>query len=246
MTEIPLLLLPGIILPASFRYRALIQELDGVRAVPKDLEVYSAESPPPGYSIETEVEGLRAAADAAGFERFHLYGHSGGGAVAIAFATTYPDRLLTLALDEPAFDLTAEEKTTPWWAELDRVTASSPEARVPAFLRFQLRPGVEPPPPPPGPAPEWMASRPAGIEAFAAAAGVHSIADDRFGRLRVPVYYSYGDLSNQVWEERRDRLAARFPDFTSELYEGCSHLNTSHQRYPGRVAAALRKLWARA
>jgi hypothetical protein len=30
---------------------------------------------------------------------------------------------------------------------------------------------------------------------------------------------------------------------TVELYEGLSHLNTSHAAEPERVAAALRRLW---
>src|SRR5438093_7544718 len=73
--------LPGIIMPCALRYAALLRELDGeVDAVAKDLEVYAGPTtPPPGYSIRTEVEGIGRAADAAGFERFHLYGHSGGG-----------------------------------------------------------------------------------------------------------------------------------------------------------------------
>jgi hypothetical protein len=41
----------------------------------------------------------------------------------------------------------------------------------------------------------------------------------------------------------RDRLAGVFPDFRPELYEGLHHLNTSHAAAPGRVAAALRRLW---
>jgi pimeloyl-ACP methyl ester carboxylesterase len=33
----------------------------------------------------TEVDGIDRAADDEGFDRFHLYGHSGGGAMALAF-----------------------------------------------------------------------------------------------------------------------------------------------------------------
>ena len=35
------------------------------------------------------------------------------------------------------------------------------------------------------------------------------------------------------------RLAGLFPDCTVERYEGCHHLNTSHQAEPERVAGAL-------
>src|SRR6267154_140442 len=83
----PLLLLPGILMPAAERYQALISALgSGVRAVPKELEVYRSEAPPPEHSIQMEVDAVDRTADAAGLERFHLYGHSGGGAVALAYA----------------------------------------------------------------------------------------------------------------------------------------------------------------
>jgi pimeloyl-ACP methyl ester carboxylesterase len=147
-------------------------------------------------------------------------------------------------LDEPAFDFTQDEKDARPWQELDAINALLPAERITAFLRMQLRPGVELPPRPDGPPPPWMANRPAGIEAFTAAASTTLIPDDRFAEVRAPVYYSYGDLSNVEWEARRDRLAKLFPDFTAELYKGCHHLNTSHQAQPVRVAAALRKLWA--
>ncbi len=90
---IDVVLMPGIILPVALRYAPLLRALgSGVRAVAKELEVYAADAPPAGYSIRREVEGVARAADAAGFERFHLYGHSGGGASALAFAAAHADR----------------------------------------------------------------------------------------------------------------------------------------------------------
>ena len=41
--------------------------------------------------------GILRAAEAAGFERFHLVGYSGGGAISAAFAARHPERLLSLA-----------------------------------------------------------------------------------------------------------------------------------------------------
>lgn len=247
MKEIRLILLPGIIMPAALRYQPLFRELvEGVRALPKELEVYAEPNPPSEYSIEMEIEGLSKAADSAGFESFHLYGHSAGGAVSIAYATKHPERVLSLAVDEPAFDFTEEEKGSPYWQELDRMMQMPPEERMPAFLRHLLREGVQPPARPSGPPPPWMATRPAGVSAFIAAGRNYTIPDGAFAAYKAPVYYTYGNLSSEQWEARRDRLARRFPGFTPELYDGCSHLNTSHQAQPARVAAALRKLWARA
>lgn len=44
--------------------------------------------PPPGYSLETEVAGIRRVADEAGFDTFHLVGYSAGGASSLAFSSS--------------------------------------------------------------------------------------------------------------------------------------------------------------
>src|SRR5207245_2491274 len=102
---IPVIFLPGILMPAALRYGPLLAELsDSMRGVTKDLEVYATGTPRENHSIEDELEGISRAADAAGFEEFHLYGHSGGGACALAYVATFPERVLSLAIDEPATD----------------------------------------------------------------------------------------------------------------------------------------------
>ena len=89
MTAFPwqVILLPGGVLPAGPAYGALLEELGSdVDARPKELEVYAADAPPPGYSLAMEVVGITRVADEAHFHRFHLVGYSGGGASALAFA----------------------------------------------------------------------------------------------------------------------------------------------------------------
>jgi pimeloyl-ACP methyl ester carboxylesterase len=74
-------------------------------------------------------------ADDAGIDRFHLYGHSAGGAVALALALAHPDRVLTLAVDEPASDFTDQGNAAYGWAEFERALQLPPERldrRVPA------------------------------------------------------------------------------------------------------------------
>ena len=98
------ILLPGIVLPAELAYQALLEALGGgVAARAKELEVYADEEPPPDYGMETELAGILREAESAGFERFHLVGYSGGGAISAAFAARYADRLLSLSLLEPAW-----------------------------------------------------------------------------------------------------------------------------------------------
>ena len=242
----PVIFLPGIIMPCAPRYAALLHELDGeVDAVTKDLEVYAGPATPPaGYSIATEVEGIERAADAAGFERFHLYGHSGGGAAALAYVASSPDRVLSLAVDEPASAFVENEASRRYWPEIERARALPESERMAAFLRLQLAPDVPPPPPPDGSPPPWMASRPAGVAAYAAALQEHHVDESRYRDFARPVYFSHGSLSHPVWHAMCASLAGLFPLLTAELYAGLHHLRTSHQAHPARVAAALRRHWA--
>lgn len=243
--KVPLILLPGAINPGKLRYTPLLEALGpGVAAVIKELEVYAGPAVPDGYSAETELASISSKADEVGFTRFHLYGYSGGGAFALAYVAVHPERVLSLALDEPATDFSEEE--TAAIAGLDqRMSQLSEDAAFSEFIRSSLRPGVELPPAPPGPRPPWMANRPAGLEAMKSVFMTHRVDRRRWRDFAGPVYYSYGSLSAESCELMRDRLAGLFPDFTSELFEGLHHFNTSHTAEPERVAAALRKLWAR-
>jgi len=240
MTDV--VFLPGIILPAAIRYQQLIRALgNDVHAVTKELEVYAADAPAPDYSIRTEVDGIAQAADAAGLERFHLYGHSGGGAVSLAFAAAHAGRLLSLAIDEPAADFLGHGGSD--WLDIQKAASLPEPESTRAFLRLQLAPDEPLPPPPAGAPPPWMKQRPAGIRAFIAAAESHHVEPAAYRAFRPPVYYSYGTRSHPRWAAMKDRLADLFESFTAERYDGLHHLNTSHQAEPDRVAAALKKLW---
>src|SRR5438067_2775352 len=124
------ILLPGSVLPASEAYRDLLASLgDRVDAVSKELEVYSAAEPPPGYTLDNEVAGIREAADGRSWNTFHLLGYSGGGAAALAFTARYPDRVQSLALLEPAWagswDWTPAEAAS--WEAHGRLEGLPPE-----------------------------------------------------------------------------------------------------------------------
>lgn len=243
---VPVLFLPGILMPASLRYERLFGVLgDDVHAVAKELEIYRGPSvPPPGYTFEDEIDGIGRAADEAGFDAFHLYGHSGGGACALAFTTLRPERVLSLALDEPATDFSAEDLRE--LREVFLPIADLPlEERMGAFLRTLLREDA-PLPAAPEERPPWMTDRPAGVAAFVRALAEAEVSFGQLGPFGRPVYYSYGSLSNERWERKAERLSRVFPNIVVERYEGLSHLNTSHVAEPERVAAALRRLWASA
>jgi pimeloyl-ACP methyl ester carboxylesterase len=218
--------------------------------VAKDLELYAGDAPAHDYSLDVEVEGVLRAADEAGFERFHLVGYSGGGAASLAVAARHPERILSLALAEPAWagtwDLSPEEQGL--WRRFYAVAdAGLPdEDLMTEFVRLQVRPGIEPPPAP-TPEPPWMAKRPAGIRALIAAFRSGRLDRNRLESFDHPVYFVRGQLSNpDYWEPMSERLAGVFGDFTSEVYEGRHHFDPPHRAEPQRFAAALHSHWARA
>lgn len=237
-------------MPADLAYGALIEALgDDVEAIAKDLEVYAGPEPPPGYTLDHEIDGVLRAADGAGFERFHLVGYSGGGASSLAFAARHPERLMSLALLEPAWmgndEMSPEELAV--WREFDRIAVLPPEELMPAFVAIQLAPGVEPPPRPPGPPPPWMATRPAGLKAFMATFRSSSLDLDRLRAFTQPVYFALGGRSNPDYYGRMaERASAIFPDFTLEVFADRHHFDPPHRIEPERTAQALRLHWARA
>src|SRR5262245_56342659 len=143
-TRHAVVLLPGGVLPAEPAYAALLTAFgDGVDAVPKDLEVYGDETPPSDYSLDDEVEGIIREAAIHEFDRFHLADYSAGGASSLAFAARHGERLLSLALLEPAW--AGNVRTPEEDALMQRLRAldSLPADEFMAgFVRLQLAPPV--------------------------------------------------------------------------------------------------------
>ncbi|MGH3135649.1 MAG: alpha/beta fold hydrolase [Gaiellaceae bacterium] len=245
-----MILLPGGILPAGLAYGALVEALgDGIEAVAKDLELYAGDEPPVNYSLDDEVAGVLREADARGWERFHLVGYSGGGAAALATAARHPGRLHSLGLLEPAWagdwEMGDAERTL--WRELEKLEGLPPDEYFQAFVRFELRPGVEPPAPAPGPPPLWMANRPAGIRAFIQAFKTSGLDRESLSPFGRPVYYALGGLSHpDMYGALAERLSWVFDDFTLEVFEERHHFDPPHRIEPERLARSLHALWERA
>jgi pimeloyl-ACP methyl ester carboxylesterase len=243
----PAIFLPGILMPARVRFAPLLAALGSpADALTKELEVYVGDRVPDDYSLRDEVEGLDRFATEHGFDRFHLYGCSYGATIALAYMAVHGDRITSLALDEPATDLSAEDRATLAAQGVDRLDELPVAERMARFVSSLLRPGVSvegPPEPPPSPE---MAKRPAGLAAAAEEVREYGVDETALRAFARPVYYSYGSLSNERWEAMASRLEALFSDCAVERYDGLHHLYTSHQAEPDRVAAALRRLWDRA
>lgn len=243
------ILLPGVVLPAELAYAALIDALgDDVEAVAKNLELYSRGEPPADYSLGIEIAGVLREADARGWERFHVAGYSAGGACVLATAARHGDRVLSLALLEPAwagtFDLSPVEQR--FWDESASTDALPAGELMAAFVRHELMPGVVPPAPI-HPPPPWMATRPAGIRAVRRAFAAFDLDADALRRLDKPVYFALGGLSNpDHYAEIAHRLSGVFQDFTLEVFEDRHHFDPPHRAEPERLARSLRSLWERA
>jgi pimeloyl-ACP methyl ester carboxylesterase len=244
------ILLPGSVLPAESAFGPLIDAVGpDVEAVAKDLEVYATPEPPEDYGLELEVAAVLHDADARSWDRFHLVGYSGGGAAALAVVTAQPERLVSLALLEPAWagrwDLSPEEQAV--WREYDRLERLPAEERMPAFVRFQVKAGVPLPAPPSGDPPPWMAKRPAGIRAILRAFKRDGIDREALRRFDRPVYFALGALSNpDQYEEIAKRLSGVFPDFELEVFEERHHFDPPHRAEPDCLARSLKRLWRRA
>jgi pimeloyl-ACP methyl ester carboxylesterase len=248
-TRHQVVLLPGGVLPAEPAYAALLRALgEHVDPVAKDLEVYAGNQPPADYSLDTEVDGVLREADGHRFGRFHLVGYSGGGASSLAFAAVHGERLLSLALLEPAW---AGNERTPaeesLWHRFRELEPLPPDRFMSGFVRLQLAPGVTPPPPPEGPPPPWMAKRPAGLRAFIDAFDRAELDLEALRAFEAPVYFALGGRSNPDYYGRMaERLAAIFPDFTSETFADRHHFDPPHRNEPERLANSLLALWRRA
>src|SRR5437762_3302893 len=244
------ILLPGGVLPAGPAYAGLIAALGAdVDAHPKELEVYAHDGPHEDYSMATEVAGIDRLADEAGFDRSHLVGYSAGGAASLAFAATHPDRLLSLALMEPAF-AGWQRMTAPERSQFERFRALLDMDNAEMFRTFQmlqLAPGVDPPAPPPGPPPPWMAKRPAGLRAILRAFLSTDLDLNALSRFQRPVWFALGGRSHPDYYARMaERLGGVFPDFTIERFPDRHHFDPPHRIEPGRVAESLRSPWGRA
>ena len=240
--------LPGGVLPAEPAYAALLQVLGGrVEAITKDLEVYSGDRPPEDFALGLEVEGILREADAHGSDRFHLVGYSAGGACSLAFAARHGERLLSLALLEPAWagnDRTAAEEAV--WLRFRALEGLPPDRFMAGFVRLQLAPGVDPPPPAEGPPPPWMAKRPAAIRAFIDAFDEGNLDRDALRAFDRPVYFALGGRSNPDYYGRMAaRLASILPDVTIETFPERHHFDPPHRIEPEHLAESLLALWRR-
>jgi hypothetical protein len=157
-----------------------------------------------------------------------------------------PRRLLSLALFEPARvpgELTRAEQEFADHLKGRLAGLQGPDF-MSAFVREQVKQGVElPPPPPPDPA---MRKRPAGIAAMQRAFDAYRFERDLLRGCTFPVYYAYGDLSHEEQALKAGVLAQLFPDIHVQRFKGIHHFVPADKIHTRAHATALQDLWRRA
>lgn len=245
----PVVCVPGSVAPAAQRYAPLIAAVgDAAELHLKDLEVYREASPPAGYSITDELDAIDRFADSERLDRFHLVAYSGGGFIALAYAATRPQRVISLAVFEPAQipgRLGAEEEAF-FDVLRHKLDGLEGPAFMATFIREQVKPGAVVPPPPQGPPSPEMQKRPAGIAAMIGAFGAFAFDRGVLATLPFPVYYGYGDLSHPEQALKAGILARLVPDIHVRCFHGVHHFVPPDQIYTPEHTAELVELWRKA
>ena len=243
----PVMCMPGSVAPAAQRYASLVAAIGDMAELHlKELEVYREPSPPSDYSIEMELAGIDRKAASLGLGRFHLVGYSGGGFVSLAYAATRPGRLISLGLFEPAGipgARTDEEEKAHRSLE-EQLRGLDGRDFMSAFVRLQLKPGVQPPPAPAS-TPREMRNRPAGISAMIRAFDAYRLDRALFEACSFPVYVGYGDLSDDYQLVKVQVLARLFGDIQVRRYAGVHHFVSPEEIYTRAHASELASLWQR-
>jgi pimeloyl-ACP methyl ester carboxylesterase len=172
------------------------------------------------YSLDTTARDAAAVAEAVGLPRSVVLGHSGGGAVALTYTLTHPERVSHLILlstaawwtdpaplrMEPQFPETEEEMRVRLRETLDR-SVYHPEvfARSMDELLPQMRFSPD--------RLKWM------LNVGAKSYDVRG----RLGTIRVPTLILHGREDKLVPLERAEELHRGIPDARLVVFEGCGH-----------------------
>ncbi len=244
----PVVFLPGAMAPAQANFQKLLRRLEHViDPLLVDHVLYATPLPPPGWTLQREVDAVLAAADRAGWDRFHVVGHCSGATIALLVAAQHGDRLRSLTVVEPvwigAAGLSEHERAV--WRAMLGVSDDPPDRVLLAIAGTQLGPGVTPPPLP-EPPPPWMARRATGIGELVRQLPQTRLEHDDLRRFHKPVMIARGSRSHPWEDDKARRLVALFEDARLSIYPGAHHFDPPHRRDPGRFADELSERWARA
>jgi pimeloyl-ACP methyl ester carboxylesterase len=166
------------------------------------------------YTVDQMAADTMALVDGLGFGRFHLLGHSMGGAVVQEIALAHPERLLSLTLHDTAdafSGATANPNVALWRDHRFKVAETEGMAAV-----SEIAPPFPAPPHMPRERLEETKKRLAAMSADAFIGAWHGLAawqgtEDRAKAITAPTLVIYGDLDTQFIIEGSLKLAASIP-----------------------------------
>jgi 3-oxoadipate enol-lactonase len=193
------------------------------------------------YTVEQMAEDVATLIDQVGLDRYHLLGHSMGGAIVQEIALGSPQRLLSLTLEDTSFrfGLMADPEVEEWW----KTRMALAEAGKMAELA-ELPPPLPPPPHMPAERLEETKVRLSKMspDAFIGAwEGLVSWqgAMTRAAAISMPTLIIYGDLDTPALIEGMTRLAQVLPNARVEVIPEAGH--SPQQERPELFNRALRR-----
>jgi 3-oxoadipate enol-lactonase len=176
------------------------------------------------YSVPLMVEDVEALVKLAGFERFHLVGHSMGGAVAQEIAFRDPEKLLSLTLADTAlkFDVQPDDATFQFRAQRIQVALRDGMPAAAALAPPYVPPHM------PLERIEETNERLARMSVGAFIGAAQALFEwegsvERASRIRTPTLVICGDLDAPALVEASRRLAELIPNASLEVIPEASH-----------------------
>lgn len=217
----------------SRQYRVVVMDHrgHGRSSAPRERE---------SYTITQMAEDALALTEFLGLERYHLVGHSMGGAIAQEMALSSPGRLLSLTLHDTgyAFDVSRNELIAKYTETRNRIAEEQGMAALAAMPPLM-------PSPPFMPAERETETRERlaamSVDAFiGAGAGLRSWPGtaDRLAEIQTRTMVIYGDLDNVMLVEAAKHMGTTIPGATLEVVPQTAH-SPQYER-PELFNAALR------
>jgi pimeloyl-ACP methyl ester carboxylesterase len=198
------------------------------------------------YTVDRMSRDVEAVVEQVGFERYHLVGHSMGGAMAQEIALRSPERLLSLALHDTGYGFSASRSPAMQkWNEYRRKIADEEGMRALADLPNPQ----EPPPHSTAERRDETRERLANMAADAFIGAGLGLNDwpgtkDRLAEITVPTLVIYGELDAEGLVKSSQIMAEKIPHATLVVVPEAAH-SPQYER-PDLFNAALRAHLARA
>ena len=177
------------------------------------------------YTVQRMSQDAEALAQFVGFDRYHLLGHSMGGAVAQEVALRSPGKLISLTLHSsaPRFDLASNAQLA-MWIDFRLQVAERQGMRALAEIEAPLAP----PPHMPAERAEETKERLARMSADAFVGAWQGLTEwqgtvDRLAGITTPTLIIYGDLDAEPLREGAALMARLIPNSRMEIVPETGH-----------------------